>query len=408
MKTPTGISFYLVVALLTLCDTAVFTAVIWLSMIITGSAFVLGSVLCLSVAVPFVLDWVMGGRLARLQPATLFGLRAAAFILVALLALGGAIDSFAGFILVGLVVGVADFLTVSFLEIRNTKYVVAGRIESGLASRLMQTAIQIGGFAGAVAGGLLVNGEGSRVFIGFGLAGAAASLPLLLLVPQLPAAMPAAMPAETAEGPAPTATPPGRAMLPVTGLLFGLALVSFHIGALNSMLPIVFQKVRFWTASSYGIASGCAGIGAFTVAALPPKRLNFLWFPWLLLAADAVLVFCPLLLFAAIAAFFVGAATNHLRITLRAQLMQRSGDERQAEWIGQRNAYVSLGSLAVAPLLLTLLITPPLLNPHWAPEMLVGAGLLVCAGTLAAELLAHRRAGPAWVETQTGYDATKP
>ncbi|WQG56683.1 hypothetical protein RHM66_14430 [Pseudomonas sp. RTB3] len=78
--------FYAVVALATACDQAVLTGVVWMSLKLSGSTLPLGIVLCLSVAVPFVLDLASRGRAADIGATWLVALRIVAFLVAALFA----------------------------------------------------------------------------------------------------------------------------------------------------------------------------------------------------------------------------------------------------------------------------------------------------------------------------------
>ncbi|MDU9024954.1 hypothetical protein [Pseudomonas corrugata] len=370
--------FYGVVALSTACDQAVLTGVIWMSLKLSGSSVPLGVVLCLSVAVPFALDLVSRGRAANIGAAWLVALRVAAFFIAALFAWFGLAAALGVFLLIALMVGTVDFLTASSLEIENTRRVVAGWLPADDAARYMQTAIQVGGFTGSLAGGALLGLLDDSVFlIAVALTGAALS-PVLLA-----GRMKRSVAIET-PGPAPTQarkTSDDTFEMPY-GWMACLGLIALHIGAFNSMMPVVYQQVNHWSPTSFGIASGVAGIGAFLAALMPLGKHRLVMFATCLIVVDALMVLAPHVLLSLVGAFLVGFVTNHLRIAVRSQLMRCANNDAQAALVGSRSTFCAYSMQATGPLLLTFATSASVFGPGSGPGLMIGTGLVTAIGLL--------------------------
>lgn len=370
--------FYGVVALATACDQAVLTGVIWMSLKLSGSTVPLGVVLCFSVAVPFVLDLVSRGRAANIGATWLVGLRIAAFVFAALSAWFGLASGLSGFLLIALTVGTVDFLTASSLEIENTRRVVAGWIPADDAARFMQTAIQVGGFTGSLAGGgLLGLLDDSTFLLCVALAGA-------VLSPTLWAGRMKRNAPITADSHDHRQDHQvnDRAFEMPYGWMACLGLIALHIGAFNSMMPVVYQQVNFWGPASFGIASGVAGIGAFLAALMPLGKQRLVMFAICLIVVDALMVLAPQVLLSLAGAFLVGFITNHLRITVRSQLMRSANNDAQAARIGSRSTFCAYSMQATAPLILTFATSASVYGPTCGPALMIGSGLFTAIGLL--------------------------
>lgn len=381
--------FYAVVALATACDQAVLTGVVWMSLKLSGSTMPLGIVLCLSVAVPFVLDLASRGRAADIGATWLVAFRIVAFLVAALFAWCGLATALSFFLLIALMVGTVDFLTASSLEIENTRRVVAGWLPAENAARYMQTAIQVGGFSGSLAGGGLLGLLSDSTFLlCVALSGAALS-PALLLA-RMKRGVPVA--AQGHEQRPTSQASPTPFQMPYAAMAC-LGLIALHIGAFNSMIPIVYQQVNHWSPTSYGIASGVAGIGAFLAALIPLSKHRLVLFATALIVVDALMVLAPQVLLSMVGAFLVGFITNHLRIVVRSQLMRAANNDAQAALIGSRSTFCAYSMQATAPLLLTFATTASLFGPASGPALMIGTGVVSATGLLGLAQL-RRQAQP--------------
>lgn len=381
--------FYAVVALATACDQAVLTGVVWMSLKLSGSTLPLGIVLCLSVAVPFVLDLASRGRAADIGATWLVALRIVAFLVAALFAWCGLATALSFFLLIALMVGTVDFLTASSLEIENTRRVVAGWLPADNAARYMQTAIQVGGFSGSLAGGGLLGLLSDSTFLlCVALSGAALS-PALLLA-RMKRGVPVA--AQGHEQRPTSQASPAPFQMPYAAMAC-LGLIALHIGAFNSMMPIVYQQVNHWSPTSYGIASGVAGLGAFLAALIPLSKHRLAMFATALIVVDALMVLAPQVLLSMVGAFLVGFITNHLRIVVRSQLMRAANNDAQAALIGSRSTFCAYSMQATAPLLLTFATTASIFGPASGPVLMIGTGVVSATGLLGLAQL-RRQAQP--------------
>ncbi|WP_434609329.1 hypothetical protein J3P80_21965 [Pseudomonas sp. D2-30] len=379
--------FYGVVALATACDQAVLTGVIWMSLKLSGSSVPLGVVLCFSVAVPFALDVVSRGRAANIDAHWLVILRVAVFLMAALLAWLGLATALSVFLLIALMVGTADFLTASSLEIENTRRVVADWLSADDAARYMQTAIQVGGFTGSLAGGALLGWLSDSAFLmGVALAGAALSPALLAgrMKRSVTTVADSAKPRQDKQT-------SDRVFDMPYGWMACLGLIALHIGAFNSMMPVVYQQVNHWSPTSFGIASGVAGIGAFLAALMPLGKHRLAMFAVGLIVVDAVMVMAPQVAFSLIGAFLVGFITNHLRIAVRSQLMRSANNDAQAALVGSRSTFCAYSMQATGPLLLTFATSASVMGPASGPALMIGTGVITATGLLG---LAQLRRAP--------------
>lgn len=404
-------AFFLIVILVTAFDNAMFTGILWMSLKASGSALPLGIVLCCSVAIPFTLDVVSRGRAGQISMPGLSWARVGVFATVALATLANVNGTLIGFLCIALVVGIADYMTVNSLETENTRRVVSGSMSSETAARRMQTAIQLGGFSGALIGGALLDAVSGTTFILWVSIGAGiASLSLRFAGLARPAAT--QQPASVTPNPAdaldtPTLHPAASTDLPrftmPYGLLISLGLIGFHIGAFNSMMPVVYQKVNGWSPGLYGITSGAAGVGAFLAAVLPPMRVRLQFVAIALIAIDATMVLMPVALASMAAAVLAGFATNHLRIAVRTRLMLCAHNDADAAIIGSRSAFWSLSTQAAAPLILTTLVSGRLLGFGAGPAMMIAAGVMLALG-----LLVVRGGADARAKADAGAEAPDP
>jgi len=377
------IGFFSIVALFTGLDMAMVIAMVWSSMKVTGSTLTLGLVLCISTAAPFALEqWARHrGRARPPNLARLMLIRIGGFALVWLGAGAGMSGLLTGFIAMALVVGMLDYFTVSTLEAHNTGLVLAGRCSSEQAARAMQTAVQIGAFAGAFLGGWALDRWDMPQVLSWVSALAAVSALALITLPR-----PVRAAAGTAAPGAPAAVrqpglPPGAWMV-----LWSLGMVGFHIGAFNSLVPIVFHQLRDWTASDFGMVSGLAGIGAFLAAVLPLSRWPWPLFLLATLLADAAIVLGHAVDMALAGAFVLGFSINFLRIRFRRVLIELANDQDAADRLAARSAFFYLMLQAAAPLLLATLTSSSLWGSRSAPALmlLTALGLLaVSAGSVA-------------------------
>ncbi|WP_422777327.1 MFS transporter [Pseudomonas mediterranea] len=368
-------AFYSIVTLFTGLDMAIVIAMVWFGLETTGSTFLVGATLCVATVVPYLCEQFIGKFFTvELTMRRLLYIRLIAFGAI----LGLSVTDVAllpiGFLSIAFVVGVTDYFTISTLESKNTKLVLAGLTNSDTSARLMQTSIQIGAFGGALLGGMIVDVFSVNQTLQIISIAAIVSLAAILLV----AATPASNTPEKAPGNNEVLTRQLSANLYI--LIVVLSMIGFHIGAFNSLVPIVFQKLNEWNATLFGVASGLAGLGAFSAAVLPRIKLNSYSAILMIAMADVAIVYLQNLYVMMVAAFLLGFCINSLRIQLRKTLIESAPNAQVADVIAAKSSLYYLLVSGSAPMVLTFFTTAGLLGTEGARLlMIVSAALLGCA-----------------------------
>jgi len=368
-------AFYSIVTLFTGLDMAIVIAMVWFGLETTGSTFLVGATLCVATVVPYLCEQFIGKFFTvELTMRRLLYIRLIAFGAI----LGLSVTDVAllpiGFLSIAFVVGVTDYFTISTLESKNTKLVLAGLTNSDTSARLMQTSIQIGAFGGALLGGMIVDVCSVNQTLQIISIAAIVSLAAILLV----AATPASNTPEKAPGNNEVLTRQLSANLYI--LIVVLSMIGFHIGAFNSLVPIVFQKLNEWNATLFGVASGLAGLGAFSAAVLPRIKLNSYSAILMIAMADVAIVYLQNLYVMMVAAFLLGFCINSLRIQLRKTLIESAPNAQVADVIAAKSSLYYLLVSGSAPMVLTFFTTAGLLGTEGARLlMIVSAALLGCA-----------------------------
>lgn len=376
MKTKSTLTaFYSIVTLFTGLDMAIVIAMVWFGLETTGSTFLVGATLCVATVVPYLCEQYIGKFFTiELSLKRLLYIRLAAFAAVLGLSFTQAAMLPIGFLAIAFVVGVTDYFTISTLESKNTKLVLAGLTDSDTCARLMQTSIQIGAFGGALLGGLIVDVFSVNQTLQIISLAAIVSLAGVYLVADSPGADVADQTA-AATSAAPLDLPRNLYILIIV-----LSMIGFHIGAFNSLVPIVFQKLNDWNATLFGVASGLAGLGAFSAAVLPRIKLNSYGAIALVILADVAIVYFQHLYVMMAAAFLLGFCINSLRIQLRKTLIESAPNARVADVIAAKSSLYYLLVSGSAPMILTFFTTSGFLGLEGARLlMIVSAGLLATA-----------------------------
>ncbi|MBA2923285.1 MFS transporter [Pseudomonas sp. P7] len=376
MKTNSTLTaFYSIVTLFTGLDMAIVIAMVWFGLETTGSTFLVGATLCMATVVPYLCEQYIGKFFTiELSLKRLLYIRLAAFAAVLGLSFTQAALLPIGFLAIAFVVGVTDYFTISTLESKNTKLVLAGLTDSDTCARLMQTSIQIGAFGGALLGGLIVDVFSVNETLQIISLAAIVSLAGVYLVADSPSAH------GTDQTAASTAAAPLDLPRNLYILIIVLSMIGFHIGAFNSLVPIVFQKLYEWNATLFGVASGLAGLGAFSAAVLPRIKLNSYGAIALVILADVAIVYFQNLYVMMAAAFLLGFCINSLRIQLRKTLIESAPNDRVADVIAAKSSLYYLLVSGSAPMILTFFTTSGFLGLEGARLlMIVSAGLLATA-----------------------------
>lgn len=365
--------FYVVVTLFAASDMAIIFAMVWYALSVTKSTFLVGVTLCISTVVPFLLEkWFNRKRPARLSINRLIVIRLISFGSILAFALMHLTDFVLGFLLIAFIVGMADYFTISTLESQNTKLVLAGAIKSEKSARFMQTAIQIGAFGGDFLGGVAIDSLSVTttltVICGFAIVSLG-----MLLIPHI--RVTTVLPKENLKEPAKAAERSYESATEIFSVILALGMIGFHIGAFNSLVPIVFQQLNTWNATSFGIVSGLAGVGAFLAAIIPRLSINILWLVTAVTVMDIALVYSPWPALAFFAAFLMGFCLNQLRISFRQYLIERSNNAKVADALATRSTFYYLLLSGAAPMILTLFTTDALFGLEASRPLMVFASL---------------------------------
>ncbi|WP_434605142.1 MFS transporter [Pseudomonas sp. R1-7] len=368
-------AFYSIVTLFTGLDMAIVIAMVWFGLETTGSTFLVGATLCVATVVPYLCEQFIGRFFTvELSMRRLLYIRLTAFGAVLGLSLTDAALLPIGFLSIAFVVGVTDYFTISTLESKNTKLVLAGVTNSDTSARLMQTSIQIGAFGGALLGGVIVDVFSVNQTLQIISLAAIVSLGAMLLVAATPTSD------DPVQAPQTSSTPTRALPANLYILIIVLSMIGFHIGAFNSLVPIVFQKLNEWNATLFGVASGLAGLGAFSAAVLPRIKLNSYSAILLVVLADVAIVYLQNLYVMMAAAFLLGFCINSLRIQLRKTLIESAPNARTADVIAAKSSLYYLLVSGSAPMILTFFTTSGFLGMEGARLlMIVSAALLGCA-----------------------------
>lgn len=377
MNTKTTLpAFYSIVTLFTGLDMAIVIAMVWFGLETTGSTFLVGVTLCIATVVPYALEqYLSRHRVVEMSMRRLLYIRLVVFASIVALSFTQAAALPIGFLGIAFLVGVTDYFTISTLESQNTRLVLVGHTTSDTSARLMQTSIQIGAFGGALLGGVIVDRFAVTETLQIIGIAAIVSLGAIALV--------AATPSEASDTPATAAHSPAPSLGPQLYLLIVvLSMIGFHIGAFNSLVPIVFQKLNGWNATLFGTASGLAGLGAFCAAVLPRVRLGSFGAVALIIVADITMVYFTHEGVMMAAAGVLGFCINSLRIELRRQLIEAAPNERTADVIAARSSLFYLLVSGAAPMLLTLFTTHALLGLEGARLLMVASAVLLGSAVL--------------------------
>lgn len=368
-------AFYSIVTLFTGLDMAIVIAMVWFGLETTGSTFLVGATLCVATVVPYACEQYIGRFFTiELSMKRLLYIRLIAFTAIVGLSFTEAALLPIGFLGIAFLVGVTDYFTISTLESKNTKLVLAGLTDSDSSARLMQTSIQIGAFGGALLGGMIVDIYSVNQTLQIIGIAAIVSLAAILFLSATPT------PDDNVQAQVVTATATQQLPRNLYILIIVLSMIGFHIGAFNSLVPIVFQKLNEWNATLFGIASGLAGLGAFSAAVLPRLKLKSHSAILIVIAADVAIVYLQNLYLMMFAAFILGFCINSLRIQLRKNLIESAPNEQIADVIASKSSLYYLLVSGSAPMILTFFTTGAFLGLEGARLlMIVSAALLGCA-----------------------------
>nr|ADN17519.1 hypothetical protein Cyan7822_5654 [Gloeothece verrucosa PCC 7822] len=367
--------FYIMVTLFAASDMAMVIAMVWYTLSMTKSTFLVGIILCISTVIPFILEkWLNKKHSTQLSINRLIVIRLIAFTTILVFTLMHLTNFVIGFLMIAFVVGMIDYFTISTLEAQNTKLVLAGVLDSHKSARFIETAIQLGAFGGDFLGGVAIDSFSVTTTLTT-ISAMAIMFLGLLFIPQIRTTtlLPQQEQKESEEAIKHSYGSAKEIFL----VILALGMIGFHIGAFNSLVPIIFQKLNTWSATSLGIASGLAGVGAFIGAMIPGLSINLLWLVTGVTVMDIALVYSPSALLACSAAFLIGFCLNQLRISFRKYLIEQSHNPRVADLLATRSSFYYLLLSGSAPMILTLFTTDALFGLEASRPLMILTSLVL-------------------------------
>lgn len=349
--------FYALVTACAVTDLAVLIGLIWAALRASHSSVLLGGVLAMSALLPFGLRTLwprLNGAGLSMRQVLLF--RALCFAVLLGMAWANRFNDLSGFILAAAVVGVLNYSTVSAYEAFNTQFVLAGAIDSQGGAKWMQTAAQLGSFSGAFLGGLLLENTSmtSLICVAGVMALGTSALALWAQVGPAPQGSTQSATATFKSGEGESTDICAK---PLYWLCVTLGMIGFHIGAFNTLTPVIYQQLNGWTSADFGLASGVAGIGAFSAALLPVPKISPIAVAVSVVFADVLLAFAPWQWLSIGICCLVGFGINQIRIQVRKSMIELARDAREAERIAALSALFFIFFQALGPLLLGLAVS---------------------------------------------------
>ncbi|WP_422538966.1 hypothetical protein [Bartonella apihabitans] len=280
-------------------------------------------------------------------------------------------DTWIGFIITSLCIGYLSLLTLTVLEAANIKLVLQGHISSQMASRTMQTIVQLGSFFGAMASGYLL------LFLNYNK--------LITLICIFDIIVSATARFIFSEKSGPTIDKSNRPAhysgksLPksLIYLCIIIALVGLHISAFNVLTPIIFQKVKNLNSEYFGLCSAVAGLGAFSAAFINIGWFRFLIPAIVLLLADLIFTLSWHPYMAIVACLFIGFSINTIRIHARKTIIDKTSNDNEADQVSSLSALMYTLAQSIGPMVFGILTGKAVLGAYSAIYLFPAVALIM-------------------------------
>ncbi len=369
---PHAYRFYSVLVLLYFSDMVLLLSNIWNSLRVTNSPLFLGCILSIGVIFPLILKKLARGHEQKsISLAGLYLRRIIVFGVILVESLFSIADTWIGFIITSLCIGYLSLLTLTVLEAANTKLVLQGYISSQMASRTMQTIVQLGSFFGAMASGYLL------LFLNYNK--------LITLICIFDIIVSATARFIFSEKSGPTIGTPNRPAhlsgksLPksLIYLCIVIALVGLHISAFNVLTPIIFQKVKNLNSEYFGLCSAVAGLGAFSAAFVNLGWFRFLIPAIVLLLADLIFTLSWHPYMAIVACLFIGFSINTIRIHARKTVIDKTSNDNEADQVSSLSALMYTLAQSIGPMVFGILTGKAVLGAYSAIYLFPAVALIM-------------------------------
>ena len=369
---PHAYRFYSLLVLLYFSDMVLLLANIWNSLRVTNSPLFLGCILSIGVIFPLILKKLAQGHEQKsISLAGLYLRRIIVFAVILVESLFAMADTWIGFIITSLCIGYLSLLTLTVLEAANTKLVLQGHISSQMASRVMQTIVQLGSFFGAMASGYLL------LFLNYNK--------LIALICIFDIIVSATARFIFSEKSGPTIEEANRPAhfsgksLPrsLIYLCIIIALVGLHISAFNVLTPIIFQKVKNLNSEYFGLCSAVAGLGAFSAAFINIGWFRFLIPAIVLLLADLIFTLSWHPYMAIVACLFIGFSINTIRIHARKTVIDKTSNDNEADQVSSLSALMYTLAQSIGPMVFGILTGKAVLGAYSAIYLFPAVALVM-------------------------------
>ena len=369
---PHAYRFYSLLVLLYFSDMVLLLANIWNSLRVTNSPLFLGCILSIGVIFPLVLKKLARGREQKsISLAGLYLRRIIVFAVILVESLFSIADTWIGFIITSLCIGYLSLLTLTVLEAANTKLVLQGHISSQMASRVMQTIVQLGSFFGAMASGYLL------LFLNYNKL-----IPLICIFDIIVSATARFIFSEKSGPTIGEANRPAHLSgkpLPrsLIYLCIIIALVGLHISAFNVLTPIIFQKVKNLNSEYFGLCSAVAGLGAFSAAFVNIGWFRFLIPAIVLLLSDLIFTLSWHPYMAIVACLFIGFSINTIRIHARKTVIDKTSSDNEADQVSSLSALMYTLAQSIGPMVFGILTGKAVLGAYSAIYLFPAVALIM-------------------------------
>lgn len=359
--------FYMFTSLFTFMEISLLIVIIWETMKVMKTSLYLGIVLSISSLLVYFFKKFFARRLS-INKFIIDNFLLSIFMLIVLII---NINIEYSLLILIFLTGALNFIRLSTFNSENTKLVLDGVIDKTKASKIMQTSVQIGAFSGSFVGSFLIaNYDFKLIFYIYLVVNVVLSLSLLFTYKISSTDKKEKSEKEESK----TQDSSHNEHIKMSGYLISLllimGLIGFHISAFNILVPTIFQFINHWDATSYGMASGIAGVGAFLASLVYANKKNVVVIlSFTLIIADYILAFIGIEPLSIGIAFIIGFSINFMRIDVSLRLIEISKTKQIADVVSQKSTLFYSLFNGVAPAIVAIIISKKLLGVNYANDV---------------------------------------
>ena len=383
-----AVLFYAFAGLMVTADLALMSGAVWVALRETGSTMLVGIILFVATLVPLIIKQINASLSKtgfRISVGSLCIYRYLAATALLLMALWGNESSTVLYLMIAFCVGIVNFITQSGIEMLNARLGALKFVEGSTSVKLVQLSVQLGAFAGAAAGGFLVELLPFSQFL----------LLLVAISLVVTVALQISLGQRLSVEPEATNTKANNANNTASGapvidrmpgghfLLIGImAMIGAHIGAFNGFLPFLYQTSHGWSGFEFGLASSMAALGALCAIALPLKKSVFLGLAVLLLISDAVLSFVAIRWLSIGSVFVIGLSVSFIRLMMRNEVITAEWAPSTKESVIGKMVMTFMVAMGCLPLVMGIVISNTPIDLNIAAFLFVGLALTLLLLTI--------------------------